>query len=85
MRAHHGRMRSRANGMQHDLPRLAPTRGPRVLCWCLMALLLLGVLAVGATVLALRAPCAPAAESGLGDAPEPIALADLGPPEAGPR
>lgn len=69
--------------MQHDLPRLAPTRGPRVLCWVLMALLLLGVLAVGATVLALRAPCAPAAESALGAAPE--ALADLGPPEAGPR
>ena len=45
--------------MQADLPRLAPTRGPRGPCFCLMALLLLlGVLALGAAALVLREPCA---------------------------
>ena len=69
--------------MQHD-SLVTPTRGPRVLCWCLMALLALGALdrcdGHGA-----RSPCASVPESGPGDAPEPIALGDLGPPEAGPR
>lgn len=78
-------LREGLDEMQHDLPRLAPTRGPRVLCWCLMALLALGALAIGVTVTALRSPCASVPESGPGDAPEPIALGDLGPPEAGPR
>jgi len=48
-----------ARSMDADLPRLAPTRGPRGPCFCLMALLLLlGVLALGAAALALREPCA---------------------------
>ena len=50
-----------------------------------MGLLALGALALGATVLALRSPCASVPESGPGDAPEPIDPGDLGPPEAGPR
>ena len=68
--------------MHADLPRLAPTRGPRGPCFCLMALLLLlGVLALGAAALALREPCAGAG----GAEAEAVVGGDLWLAGAGPR
>jgi len=38
-------------------PRLAPPRGPRCACACLVALFALGVLALCAAIASLREPC----------------------------
>jgi len=44
-------------GVGADPPRLAPARGPRCVGVVLMLLLALGLLALGAALASLRAPC----------------------------